>query len=303
MTSSTRNEKECSRILLLPGSLALALIMATSQGLAEVLATDPAQDGSVHEIQGPVPAGERGPRPGQSPGFFQTPSEWWNTRLNWETGAGRSYFLPAVEIPVYLLLLNQFDRHFTDPKDEYRTTGATFWQHVTDPHWVIDNDQFSVNQFLHPYGGSIYYGLARSAGLNFWESFLYSTAGSYLWEMGGETTNPSINDMISTPMGGSFMGEPFFRMASLLLETEGGRPGFWRELGAAVISPPTGLNRLAFGTRFDAVFPEQPTCHLHAPADGGNPKFEQPECLFQRQRAWLRRRFHIYIWSPGKAWL
>ena len=44
-------------------------------------------------------------------------------------------------------------------------------------------------------------------------------------------------------------------MASLLLETEDGRPGFWRELGAAVISPPTGLNRLAFGNRFDAIYP------------------------------------------------
>lgn len=131
-----------------------------------------------------------------------------------------AYFLPSAEILAYLLLLNQYDRHFTEPKAVYQTTGDTFWQHTTDPHWVIDNDQYSVNQFLHPYGGSIYYGLARSTGLNFWESFLYSSAGSYLWEMGGETTDPSINDMIAAPIGGSFMGEPFFCMASLLLETE-----------------------------------------------------------------------------------
>jgi hypothetical protein len=244
----------CPRLLLLPGALVLALILA-GQGLAQVRAPDPALEGSAHEIQGPVPAGEPRNRSGQSPPFFQTPSEWWNTPLNWETGAGRSYFLPAIEVPAYLLLLNQYDRHFVEPKAVYQTTFDTFWQHVTDPHWVVDNDQFSVNQFLHPYGGSIYYGLARSTGLNFWESFLYSSAGSYLWEMGGETTDPSINDMIATPIGGSFMGEPFFRMASLLLETEDGRTGFWRELGAAVISPPTGLNRLAFGNKFDAVFP------------------------------------------------
>src|SRR4029079_15962553 len=30
----------------------------------------------------------------------------------------------------------------------------------------------------------------------------------------------------------------------------------WRELGAAVISPPTGLNRNAYCSRFDAVFPD-----------------------------------------------
>ena len=239
------------------------------QGLAEVRAPVTGRGGNAPEIQGPVPAGESRSRPDQSPAFFQTPSEWWNTRLNWETGAGRSYFIPSAEILAYLLLLNQYDRHFTEPKAVYQTTGDTFWQHVSDPHWVIDNDQFSVNQFLHPYSGSIYYGLARSAGLNFWESFLYSSAGSYLWEMGGETTDPSINDMIATSIGGSFMGEPFFRMASLLLETEDGRPGFWRELGAAVISPPTGLNRLAFGKKFDAVFPShQPATFMRLQLGG-----------------------------------
>ena len=126
--------------------------------------------------------------------------------LNWETGAGRSYIIPGAEILAYLLLLNQFDRHYTEPTEVYRTDGNTFWQHLTDSKWVLDNDQFSVNQFLHPYSGSIYYGLARSAGLTFWESFLYSVAGSFLWEMGGEKTPPSINDMIATPIGGTFLG-------------------------------------------------------------------------------------------------
>jgi hypothetical protein len=44
-------------------------------------------------------------------------------------------------------------------------------------------------------------------------------------------------------------------MSSLLLEGGGEAPGFWRELGAAVISPPTGLNRWMFGERFRSVFP------------------------------------------------
>ena len=189
--------------------------------------------------------------------------------LNWETGAGRSYVIPAVEILAYLLLLNQFDRHYTEPTDLYRTNGDTFWQHFTDSKWVIDNDQFSVNQFLHPYSGSIYYGLARSAGLSFWESFLYSAAGSFLWEMGGENTPPSINDMIATSIGGTFLGEPLFRMANLLLETDEGKPGFFRELGAALISPPTGFNRLVFGNRFDTVFPSyQPATFLRLQAGG-----------------------------------
>ena len=176
--------------------------------------------------------------------------------LVWEMRPGRSYLIPALEIPAYEFLLNLFDRHYTEPKDEYRTTGNTIHTHLTDSRWVLDRDQFSVNQFLHPYGGSVYFGLARSAGLNFWESFLYAGAGSFLWEIAGEKTPPSINDQITTTFGGTFLGEPLFRMANLLLESDNnGKPGFWRELAAAVISPPTGFNRLAFGNRFDEVYP------------------------------------------------
>jgi hypothetical protein len=58
-------------------------------------------------------------------------------------------------------------------------------------------------------------------------------------------------------------------MASLVLETEEGRPGFWRELVAAAISPPTGFNRLVFGQRFDAVLPSyQPATFFRLAAGG-----------------------------------
>jgi hypothetical protein len=83
----------------------------------------------------------------------------------------------------------------------------------------------------------------------------YSNAGSFIWKMAGETDLPSINDQITTGTAGTLLGESLFRMASLLLENGGEHPGFWRELGAAVISPPTGFNRLMFGSRFKAVFP------------------------------------------------
>ena len=46
-------------------------------------------------------------------------------------------------------------------------------------------------------------------------------------------------------------------MASLLLEGGGESPGFWRELGAALISPPTAFDRLVFGNRFDPIFPSR----------------------------------------------
>ncbi len=216
--------------------------------------------------------------------------------LNWETGAGRSYIIPAVELIGYLFLLNQFDRHFTEPEDIYRTGTKSFSKNLTDSKWVVDTDPFATNQFLHPYGGSIYYGLPRSTGLNFWQSLGYAEVGSLLWELGGETGPPSINDQITTPIAGSFLGEPLFRMASLLLENDGRRPGFWRELGAAAISPPTGLNRLIFGNRFDAVFPSYAPAistrfqlgvaantHLHGPATSD---FKQNEANVDFQLAY-----------------
>jgi Domain of unknown function (DUF3943) len=173
-------------------------------------------------------------------------------------GAGKNYLnylIPALEVGGFVFAMNQFNRHFVD-SDEYGSDGHTFWRNLTSPH-VIDKDPFSINQIGHPYQGSIYYGFARSAGLSYWESLLYTLFGSFLWETYGETTPPSLNDHIMTGIGGSFVGESLFRMASLLLEGGGDNPGFWRELGAALLSPPTGFNRLVFGDRFDAIFPSR----------------------------------------------
>ncbi|HSE15119.1 MAG TPA: DUF3943 domain-containing protein, partial [Candidatus Deferrimicrobium sp.] len=103
-------------------------------------------------------------------------------------------------------------------------------------------------------------GFARSAGLGFWESAAYTFLGSFLWEVAGETTKPSINDQVASGIGGSLFGEPLFRLSSLVLEDGGYHPGFWRELGAAVLSPPAGFNRHVFGDRFKGVFPS------HSPA-------------------------------------
>jgi hypothetical protein len=241
--------------------LVFALLESTDR-ITPALAAGQPPHPPHEELIGPAPLEQTAPDRGNN-------ETGWMAPLNWETGTGRSYILPATEVLTYLFLLNQYDRHFTEPTSEYRTNGDTIKQHLTDSKWVLDNDQFSINQFLHPYGGSVYYGLARSAGLSFWESFLYSSAGSFLWEIAGETTPPSINDMIATPIGGTFLGEPLFRMASLLLETADGKPGFWRELGAAVLSPPTGFNRLFFGNRFDAVFPShQPATFLRLQVGG-----------------------------------
>src|SRR4029453_14905494 len=135
----------------------------------------------------------------------------------------KSYTIPALEIIGFDLLLNQFNRRYFEG-DDYDTSWSPIKENL-QRSWVTDTDPYDINQLGHPYQGSMYHGFARSAGLGYWTSAAHT-----------------------------FPGEGLFRMSSLLLERGGGVPKFWRELGAAVVSPPTGFNRLAFGERFDPVF-------------------------------------------------
>ena len=169
-------------------------------------------------------------------------------------GTEQSYLVPALEIVGFDVLLNLFDRAYFGCCD----FDVDFSSIKRNLHrgWNEDRDKFTVNQLGHPYQGSMYHGFARSSGLNYWQSLAYTFAGSLFWEIAGETTKPSRNDQISTGIGGSFIGEGLFRMANFWLE-QGRASRFWRELLAAAISPPVGVNRLAFGDRFDGIFPSK----------------------------------------------
>jgi hypothetical protein len=162
-----------------------------------------------------------------------------------------NYFVPLVDIVAFDFLLNRVDYHFVE-RESYDVTGASIRRNL-HAAWVVDNDPFSINQFMHPYQGAMYHGFSRSAGLNYWQAMAFTFAGSALWEIAGETTTPSKNDQIASGIGGSFLGEPLFRLSELMLRTSD--HGFWRELAAAVISPSTGINRRAYGGRFQAIEP------------------------------------------------
>ena len=136
----------------------------------------------------------------------------------------------------------------------YQVTGSSISKNLGSK-WVVDDDPFQVNQFLHPYQGAMYHGIARSSGHNYWTSMGYAFAGSALWEIAGETTTPSKNDQVASGIGGPFLGEPLFRMAQVLLTPHDHAPGFWRVLGATLLSPPTGINHLMFGDKISAEVP------------------------------------------------
>ena len=167
-------------------------------------------------------------------------------------GANKSYSIPALEILGFDFLLNRYNQQFSGISD-YDVSLSSIRNNLRSG-WVNDNDPYNVNQFGHPYQGSMYHGFARSAGLSYWESAAYTFAGSAAWEVFGENTRPSKNDQVASGIAGSFLGEALFRMSSLVLEHGDGVPRFWREVVAAGISPSTGFNRLAFGERFAPIF-------------------------------------------------
>jgi len=75
---------------------------------------------------------------------------------------------------------------------------------------VMDEDEFLINYLGHPVSGAIYYSMARNDGLNRFESFLFSAfMSTFIWEYGYEAFAevPSIQDLWSTPVIGSLMGE------------------------------------------------------------------------------------------------
>jgi len=115
--------------------------------------------------------------------------------LDWDSGTGKSYVIPAVEVPGVVLVLNAFNRLVVDP-ETYSTDGHSIWKNLrTAPRF--DTDPFNINQIGHPYLGSMYYGFARSAGLSYWESLGYTLFGSFLWETGGEKSPPSVKPSIN----------------------------------------------------------------------------------------------------------
>ena len=128
-----------------------------------------------------------------------------------------------------------------------RVTPRTWW-HNMEQGWVWDLDDFVVNQVGHPYQGSNYFNTGRANGLSFYESAAVTAFGSATWEYYGETNFASLNDLINTTLGGIALGEMFHRGAWLVRDPRAsGRGRLWREIGATVIDPITGLNRFMRG--------------------------------------------------------
>ncbi len=120
----------------------------------------------------------------------------------------------------------------------WASVGTRSWGENLRRGFVWDDNSFHVNQFSHPYHGSLYHNSARASGYGFWGSVPFVAAGSATWELFGETITASLNDLISTTLGGVALGEVTYRLSSLLGSSRGaGRNGLVREVGSYVLSP------------------------------------------------------------------
>ena len=135
--------------------------------------------------------------------------------------------------------------------------------------FTFDYDPLAEDLLAHPLHGSLYFESARAAGLSFWESSLFPFLGSLQWEVFGERqetypegwrSKPSTNDFIATATGGILLGEGLHRLSSELLdESATGTTRALRELGAALVSPMRGFNRLYTGAMWrDGPGPDRP---------------------------------------------
>jgi len=114
--------------------------------------------------------------------------------------------------------------------------------------FVWDDDNWAMNQWGHPLHGGQFFNAARTNGYDFWGSLPFIVTGSMVWELFMEAEPPSINDLISTSVGGAYFGETQYRLSSMLLDnTTSGAERTWREIGATLVNPIRGFNRLMTG--------------------------------------------------------
>jgi hypothetical protein len=127
---------------------------------------------------------------------------------------------------------------------------------LTGP-WVFDASAYEANQLGHPYQGHLAFAAARSCGFTFWQSAAFPLVSSTLWELFAETGRPSINDEITTPVGGAFAGEVLYRLSQWVLDGGGLAPSRARRAAAWLLSPTAGTTQLLAGNRF-RTRPEAP---------------------------------------------
>ena len=167
----------------------------------------------------------------------------WESQKHFGTG--------VIELAIVELIpwtLARYIRHWEDPADNWAVVGFNSWWRNIEKGWVYDGDNFTTNNFAHPYHGNLFFNVGRTNGYNFWESTAWSLTGSAMWEFFGETFRPAINDWIYTGIGGANLGEITYRLSSMVTDNRAtGSKRIFSEIFGTLINPVRGFNRLISG--------------------------------------------------------
>ena len=130
---------------------------------------------------------------------------------------------------------------------------------VSNPH--RDSDDHFINYVLHPYWGATYYIRGVERGLDGAASFAFSAFLSALFEFGLEALfeQPSYQDLWTTPMLGTLIGEVWFRPLRERIRAKPGRLD-WRDKTLMALTDPLGV----VGAETDRRLGLMPELRLHA---------------------------------------
>jgi hypothetical protein len=149
----------------------------------------------------------------------------------------------VVTIGILYALPESVSNWSDEQKESYSI--SDWWENITNPQW--DTDKYYLNYILHPYWGAGYYVRSRENGYDERASFWYSAAMSAAFEFGAEALfeQPSIQDLIITPVAGTILGEHFMRIRKRIVAR--GVPGepvpFGDRLVLVLTDPIGAINR------------------------------------------------------------
>lgn len=109
----------------------------------------------------------------------------------------------------------------------------------------LDSNRFSTNAGSHTEGGALVYLIGRGNGLGPGASTLLTLGEVVVWEYFAEyAEKPSINDMLTNPLAGLAVGEPFFQLSEFFGRSA---PNGVNGALSTVFSPFSSLNEWADG--------------------------------------------------------
>ncbi len=126
----------------------------------------------------------------------------------------KNYIRPAWQITRLNFIIWAFDRYILEGSWTNISLESISDNLRSGLTW--DYDDFGTNHFGHAYHGAMFHSIARSNGLDYIESSIYTFLGSLTWEFLWESELPGKNDHILSTLGGMNLGEALFRMADLV---------------------------------------------------------------------------------------